>query len=194
MGGFLREEELPNSNSGKALERFIQDFDSFDISSLIGGLSDHIEHSEDVAQYYRIMLEFARLPRSVWREVKVRFVKSVEIAKAREFAQPYRVTFPTSDCTFMISPIPPEVPSTGEDGRRARANGLQAFTYAAKYLAKTSKGVGILVSVDGEYFQIDWCLIDQPWEPDAELDAKLAENSPFRTVSEQYRDSFLFRS
>jgi hypothetical protein len=55
-------------------------------------------------------------------------------------------------------------------------------------------GFGILISKDGEFYQIDWCLMDCPWEPDQEMEAKLANEFPFREVSEQRRDSFFFTS
>lgn len=71
--------------------------------------------------------------------------------------------------------------------------GLQNFTSAAMYLAISSKGIGILISRDSEYFQIDWCLIDMPWQPDPEMEKRLSKNNPFRAVSEKPLDSFLFQ-
>jgi hypothetical protein len=58
------------------------------------------------------------------------------------------------------------------------------------YDAGMSKGIGIQVSMDGAYFQIDWCLLTIPWERDAQMDAKLAENNPFRTAREKMVDGF----
>ena len=60
------------------------------------------------------------------------------------------------------------------------------------YDAKVSKGVGILISKDREYIQIDWCLLNVPWKPDSEMDTKLAENNPFRKANEKMINSFLF--
>ena len=60
------------------------------------------------------------------------------------------------------------------------------------YDAKVSKGIGILISKDGEYIQIDWSLLNVPWKPDPEMDARLAENNPFREAKEKPIKSFRF--
>jgi hypothetical protein len=93
MGAFLCEEDLPSPTSRAALERFVQDLENFDLSRLIGNLHDHIRESEQPYDYYRIMVEFAHVPRSVWREVKVRFLKSLETVEKKEFTRPFRCLF-----------------------------------------------------------------------------------------------------
>lgn len=190
MGAFLAEEAIPSSSSREILERFVQDLDSFDLSSLLGNLHDHIDRSDQPQDYYGILLEFASVPRSVWREVKLRFMKSLEAAQKGEFVLPFRLTFPATDCTFMIAPLPPEIPAAGSEGEEARTRGLTNLTFAAMYDAKTSTGVGIQISKDGEHIQIDWSLIKAKWKQNSEMDAKLAENSPFRPTSEKRLDSF----
>lgn len=194
MGGFLNDEELPGPNSRECLERFVQDVEEFDLSGLIGNLHDHIEKTDQPQEYYKIMLEFARLPRSVWREIKRRFVLSLEAVAKNEFVLPYRMTFPATGCTFVIIPMDPQLSVTGPEGEKTRAAGLQNLTHAAMYDAKTSKGVGIQVSKDGVYRHIDWCLLEIPWEQDSEMDKKLATGNPFRPAAEKKIDSFLFRS
>jgi hypothetical protein len=92
----------------------------------------------------------------------------------------------------MIAPLDPELPATGPEGEKTRVTGLGNLTYAAMYDAKASKGVGMLISKDGDYFQIDWNLVNVPWKPDAEMDAALAKNNPFREAKEKMIDSFLF--
>jgi hypothetical protein len=178
MGAFLNDEDLPTSKSRETLPRFVQDLEDFDLSGLIGNLHNHIERSEKPYDYYRIMLEFARVPRSVWREVKTRFMKSLEAVGRNEFTRPFRMTFPATDCTFMIAPLDPQIPATGPEGEKTRIMGLENLTYGAMYDAKASKGVGILISRDGEYIQIDWSLLDVPWKPDPEMDAMLAKEQP----------------
>ncbi len=192
MGAFLNEEETPTLQSHEILRRLVQDLNSFDLSGLLGDLHKHIERSDQPYDYYGILREFARVPRSVWREVKLRFVKSLEITAEKRFAQPFRLSFPDSDCTFMIAPLDPELPATGPDGERVRITGLTNLTSGAKYLAKTSKGVGILVSRDGEFVQIDWCLLTADWQPDPELEAWLSRSNPFRAVTEKYINGFHF--
>ncbi len=191
MGAFVGDEEFPTPTSREFLYSFVQDLDAFDLSQLIGSLRDNIQRSEQPDDYYRIMLEFARVPRSVWREVKIRFMKSLEAAQKKEIAQPFRLTFPATDCTFMIATLIPEVDATGPTGEEIRVKGLLNFTYGAMYDAKSSKGVGILISKVGEYVQIDWSLLNETWKPNPEMDAMLANNNPFREAKEKMIDSFL---
>lgn len=193
MGGFLNDEVLPGPGTRECLERFVQDVAEFDLSGLIGNLHDHIEKADQPQDYYKIMLEFARLPRSVWREIKRRFMLSLEAVAKEEFTLPYRMTFPATGCTFVIIPMDPQLPVTGPEGEKVRTIGLQNLTHAAIYDAKTSKGVGIQVSKDGAYRHIDWCLLDVPWKQDPEMDARLANGSPFRAAGEKQIDSFFFR-
>ena len=192
MGAFLGEQGLPDSKSREILRSFVQDMEAFDLSRLLGNLHDHIQRSEQPLDYYRIMLEFARVPRSVWREVKVRFLKSLEVVQEKKFTRPFRLAFPPTDCAFMIAPLDPEIPATGAEGEKVRITGLKNLTHAAMYDAKVSKGVGILISKDGDYIQIDWSLLDVPWKPDPEMDARLAESNPFRKAEEKKINSFLF--
>jgi len=156
MGAFLNEELMPTNKSRDVLQKFIQDFNEFDLSSLLGNLHDHINRSDRPHDYYRIMLEFARVPRSVWREVKTRLMLSLKALQKGEFVRPFRLTFPATDCAFMIAPLAPQIQATGPEGEKARIAGLRNLTDAAMYDGKASKGVGILVSKDAAYIQIDW--------------------------------------
>jgi hypothetical protein len=192
MGAFLGKQDLPTVTSRETLRRFVQDLEAFDLSRLISNLHDHIGRSKQPHDYYHIMLEFARVPRSVWRAIKVRFIMSLEAVKRKEFAPPFRLAFPASDCAFMIAPLDLQIPASGAASDKARLTGVRNLTYLAMYEAKVSKGVGILISKDGEFIQIDWHMLNIPWEPDPEIDAKLAKNNPFREVKEEMVDSFLF--
>lgn len=192
MGGFLNEEDLPFPGSQEVLRRFVQDHEAYDLSGLIGSLHDHIERTDQPYDYYAIMLEFARVPRSVWREIKLRFMKSLEAVENKAFTRPFRLTFPETGCTFMIMPMDPDVPATGQDGEQNRIRGLTNLTYAAMYDAKMSKGVGVLISKTGDYFQIDWSKMDVPWAQDLEVEAWLAESNPFRVAKEKMIDAFFF--
>ena len=121
-------------------------------------------------------------------------MKSLDAARDAQFTSPFRLTFPATDCTFMIAPLDPTLPATGPEGEKVRITGLQNITSAAMYLAKSKKGIGILISRDKECFQIDWCLIDRPWQFIPELEERLAKGSPFRSVSEKSVAGFLFRN
>jgi hypothetical protein len=194
MGAFLSgTDDLPSPQSREVLRRFVQDLDAFDLSRLLGSLHEHIENSAQPYDYYKIMLEFACIPRSVWRELKVRFTRALEAVQEKKFTRPFRVTFPGTDCAFMICALDPEIPATGDEGEKARVTGLQNLTLAAMYDSKVAKGVGILISKDSQYLQVDWALLNIPWQQDPEMDVRLAESNPFREVKEQQLHSFLFK-
>ena len=193
MGAFLSDADIPTPTSRRVLNAFVQDLEDSDLSPLLANLHNHIERIDRPYDYYDILREFARLPRSVWREIKLRLMKSLDAVRDGKFTRPFRLTFPKTDCTFMIVPMDPELPSTGPEGAQVRINGLSVLTYGAMYEAKTSKGVGIQISRDGEYIQIDWCLRNHTWKRDPQIEALLAESNPFREVNERSMDSFFFR-
>jgi hypothetical protein len=193
MVGYLSNLDLPVSGSKERLRDFIQDIESADLTYIMSNLLSHIQNPDKNKDYYKILLEFARVPRSVWREFKKRLLLSLDACKAGEFCRPFRFTFPATDCTFMIASLDPSLPSVGANGERMRVNGLQMLTLGAKYAAKSKVGVGLLVSKYGEYVQLDWCLVDQPWEYDPQMEKMLATSNPFRPVSEKMVDSFFFR-
>jgi hypothetical protein len=190
VGAFLWDEDLPTPKSRESSRRFVQDADDFDLSPLLANLHDHIERSEQPYNYYRIMLGFARVPRSVWREVKIRFMKSLQVVREGEFARPFRLAFPATVCAFMIAPLDARASTTGLEGEKLRVRGITNLT--AMYDTKTSKGVGILISKDGKDVLIDWSLLEVPWKQDEEMEAMLARNYPFREAKEKILNSFLF--
>ncbi|TCU13755.1 hypothetical protein [Rhizobium sullae] len=194
MVAFLSEFDLPVPGSRERLRAFVQDLEAFDLTSILGDLLAHIQNPDPNHDYYRILLEFARSSRSVWREFKLRLVKSLDACRAGNPCRPFRFTVSDNDCTFMIAPLDPDWPSAGPDGERMRTNALLMFTEAAKYAAKSTKGVGLLVSKDGDHICLDWCLLDYRWEKDAKIENLLATTDLFRDVKERMLDSFFFRT
>ena len=192
MVGFLSDMDLPEPGSMKRLGAFVQEFDDFDLSIIMSNLQSRIVNPEGRLEYYRIMEEFARVPRSVWREFKARLVISLKASEVGEPRRPFRFAFPRTGCTFMVASMDPDWPATGEDGYRMRMNAVTMFTEAAKYDLKTRVGVGLLISKDGEYFQLDWCLVDEPWAFDAKMEEFLTATSLFGPARERSVYSFFF--
>ncbi|MER9657739.1 hypothetical protein NKJ26_30665 [Mesorhizobium sp. M0152] len=192
MVAFLSEMDLPEPRSIEKLRAFVQDLGAFDISYIMRDLQGHIVNPERSTDYYRIMEEFASVPRSIWREFKSRLVISLEASKAGTPRRPFRFAFPTTDCTFMVASMDPDWPVIGEDGIRMRTNAVEMFTQAAKYDLKTRIGIGLLISKDGDHFLLDWCLIDEPWSANAKLE-DLLSTPLFGPAGERMVDSFLFR-
>ncbi|NKK61816.1 hypothetical protein GFM44_39375 [Rhizobium leguminosarum bv. viciae] len=192
LAAYMSDEKLPSTSSHKALERLFNDADQTDLSPIMNGLADHIQNPSASGDHSRIMLEFAKLPRSAWRAARERLDLSISQARNNQFDRPYRFYFPPTDCSFMFSPFIPGKPTIGSEGQEARRTGLQNLTSAAKYLSKAGRGVGVLVSKDGDFLHLDWCLIDEVWEHDPELEAHLATNNLFGTVREKKIDGYYF--
>jgi len=192
MVGFLSEQDLPKPNSKQQLQFFVQDLDEFDLSPIMRNLQEHIVNPAGGTEYYRMMEEFARVPRSIWRAFKQRFNISFQASASGQPQKPFRFAFPKTDCTFMIASLDPSWPSTGEDGLRMRSNAVAMFTEAAKYDLKTNVGVGLVISKDGEFYHMDWCLVEGPWETDPRIEQLLSDGL-FRPAKEKSVDSFLFR-
>ncbi len=192
MAGYLSDEPLPSPSSHKALERLVDDFDISDLSPIMNRLADHIQNPDGTGSYSRILLEFAKLPRSAWRLARERLDLAIKQAISGKFERPYRFHFPATDCSFMFSAMVPGMPTTGPEGEQARRKALTNLTTVAKYLGKTVKGVGVLVSKDGEHFHLDWCLIEHPWEQDPDLDAHLEKSNLFGAVREKKVDGYYF--
>jgi hypothetical protein len=93
----------------------------------------------------------------------------------------------------MITALDPKLPSTGAEGERLRINGLKMLTYGAMYDMRMERGVGIQISKDGEFYQIDWCRVDMPAARDPEIEALLEKCNPFRPTREKTINSFVFK-
>ena len=192
MFAFLSDKNLPEPGSIQRLHGFVQDLNAFDLSNIMRDLHRHIVNPEKSLDYYRIMEEFARVPRSIWREFKTRLVISLEASKVGKPHRPFRFAFPKTDCTFMIASMDPDWPTTGADGTKMRAKAVEMFTEAAKYDQKTQIGIGLLISKDGEDFLLDWCVIEKPWAIDPRIEELLATISPFSPASVRTVNSFFF--
>ncbi|MBL8587483.1 MAG: hypothetical protein JNK46_03045 [Methylobacteriaceae bacterium] len=193
MAGFLSDMEMPQPNSKEKLRNFVQDIQSFDISGIIRNLHDHIVVAGADTSYYRILEQFACVPRSIWREFKTRLVICIDACKARQARMPFIVGFPQTDCTFMIASMDPEWPVLGEGGTTLRLAALNMFTEAAKYHLKTRVGVGLLISLEDQYFNLDWCQIDRAWVYNSKLESIISDIGLFKTTKSQSINKFFFR-
>lgn len=172
---------LPEASSAEYVRRLIQDDHEWDLAPILRRVHDHLSVPELSDDYYDILLEFAKLPRSAWRAAKERIRLCIEKTQKAEFARPYRFTFPTTDCGFVFVPADPEWVKH-PDWPTMRVRGLEQLVRAHKYDQRLSKCIGILVAKDGKYFDILWCLIDHSWEEEPELQKALESDFPFREV------------
>lgn len=192
LAAYMSDEQRPSASSHKTLDRLFDDAAQTDLSPIMNRLADHIQNPDSGNDYVRILVEFAKLPRSGWRAAKERLDLVITQATNGEFERPYRFAFPPTDCSFMFSPFFPGMQTTGPEGEQTRRTGLLNLTTVAKYLGETAKGVGVLASKDGDHFHLDWCLIDHPWEQDADLEAHLERGNLFGAVREKKIDGYYF--
>jgi hypothetical protein len=195
VGGYIGEgdDAPPSFESYKNLHNLLPDEDTWNISYYLRTLRDNISHPDYNNDYYAILTEFVRLPRSMWREFKKRLVLCIENATDDKFAQPYRIAYPDRSMGFMLF-SPDSLFTNRTDWQVRRLEGLMNFTCLQKFDQKLQKCIGVQVAKDGEFFDIQWCMIDSPWEEDPELRAKLDANSPFRPVSEKNQFSYFLQN
>ena len=195
VGGYIGEgdDAPPSFESFENLHKLLPDEDTWNISAYLRTLRDHTSHPDYNGDYYAILTEFVRLPRSMWREFKKRLVLCIENATHDEFAQPYRIAYPDRNIGFMLF-SPDSSLTNSAEWKVAGLNGLMNFTYLQKFDQKLQKCIGVQVAKDGEFFDIQWCMIDSVWEDDPDLRARLDADSPFRPVSEKSQFSYFLQN
>jgi hypothetical protein len=192
VGGFIGDEEIPRYQSYENLHRSVDDEDTWNLIPLISGLHDHQTAEGYNEDYYRILIEFMRLPRSMWREIKKRFVLSVEKVDGNNSVLPYRVSFPDRDIGFVFIPMT-STDTSLPDWQSYKFMALTTLTALHKFDHKLGKAIGILFCKFGDYFDIQWCMIEEPWSDDSALRQKLDMDSPFRATSEKTMHGFFLR-
>lgn len=171
----------PTVQSVRSLYRLIQDAHEWDIAPLLRGLHDHVAMPDKSGDYYEILIEFAKLPRSGWRTVKERIRLCIEKTQKDEFAKPYRTVNPDTGCGFVFIPVVAELVRR-EDWPTIRTRALTQLAEAHKYDQRLPKCVGFLVAKDGTYYDIFWGLVAHEWVEDREFQRVLDEHFPFRPV------------
>lgn len=95
-----------------------------------------------------------------------------------------RVAAPKTDCGFVFVPVP--------RGIADPLAALASFTAAAKYDLRVRKQIGVSLARDGRDFIINWCLMESPWEYDAEMEEQLRRSNPFLSVKGKYSPRYTF--
>lgn len=150
--------------------------EEWDMSGIISKFPDRVTTDNAPTDYYPIVAELASLKRNELKEFKARFQLAVEKSRANEFARPYRIAIPRTDCGFVFIPLNIEF---FEHRRTALLN----MTLAHKYDQRLSKCIGVVIGKHQQgWFNAEWCFAQSPWQQDKEMDKLLAENNPFRAV------------
>ena len=157
--------------------RLQDDFESFDISFVIDQFQDKIIKNPENRDYYQIIKEIAKLHRAELREFKKRWTLSLEKSKNQEFTIPYRIVSLNTKCGFVFIPFLFE-------NKDKWHNALLNYTEAHKYDQKLDKCIGMIVyhNPDQKFWDMNWCLVNAPWEHDTEFEEVLRNNFPFREV------------
>ncbi|WP_315741621.1 MULTISPECIES: hypothetical protein [unclassified Bradyrhizobium] len=193
MGQYLSGDTavLPTDDSLKYLSNLKQNYSEFDIGPLLADIHRHIEHQANPYDYYEILRQFSRLPRSGWKEAKTRFSYCIEAVRKQEFRRPTRFAWPSLSVGFMFAAVDPKVMEE-KNFVELMKRGLLNLTAAHKYDQRLNCCVGVVMAKDKTDILIYWCVITQPWEFDAAMDAKLKENNPFLGVEEKVIPRFEF--
>jgi hypothetical protein len=191
LGQYLSGDEKtpPSKDSHKYLVALKQNSSEFDISTLLANLHCQVEHQANPYDYYEILRQFARLPRSGWKETKTRLAYCIKAIQKQEFRPPTRFAWKDLSLGFVFVPMDPKLNNAIE----LMGRGVINFTQAHKYDQQLNCCVGVVIAKDGEDFLLNWCVMTHPWEYDAELDAKLKESFPFRQVNEKVIPRFEFQ-
>ncbi len=166
-----------------------QSFDALRLLNLFGGriVSDAPAgtitpadlHGASV-DYYPIIRELAKLPRTDLAEFKQRF----ELAWRRAggfFNPPFMRMVSSTGVGFVFSPVP-------EGLEHQAQNGLANFVAAHMYDRRLTRCIGVAFVNEGASRFVWWMMREQPWSYDPEMEAFLKEN-PLSTV----RDSVVPR-
>jgi hypothetical protein len=192
MGQYLSGDEQtpPSKESYRFLEALKQNAEEFDISAILANIHRNIEITKEPNDYYRILQQFTRLPRSGWKEAKTRFIYALEAVQKGIFRVPVR--FSLCDCGYVFIPMDPELMKR-DDAAHLREAGLVNLTIAHKYEQHLPRCVGVHFAKDGADILIHWCLIEHPWEYDDVLENKLKESSPFLEVKQRVLPRYEFK-
>lgn len=181
----------PSEDSHKYLEALKQNSSEFDISTLLANVHRQVEHQANPYDYYEILRQFARLPRSGWKDAKTRLTYCIEAVKKQEFRPPTRFAWKGLSLGFVFVPVDPKLMAEN-NAIELMGRGLINLTLAHKYDQHLNCCVGVVIAKDGEDFLLNWCVMTHPWEFNAELDAKLKESFPFLEVKEKVIPRFEF--
>lgn len=194
MGQYLSGDEKtpPSLDSYKYLKAFEQNYSSFDLSPFLSNLSHQIEHQNGPFDYYEILRQFARLPRSGWKEAKTRLDYCIETLNAQKFRRPTRFAWPELSLGFVFVPMDPQLMEKG-NWPELMHRGLINFTTLHKYDQRLNCCVGVVMAKEGEEFLLNWCVMKHPWGSDTDLDKRLEGDSPFLEVKEKILPRFNFR-
>ena len=178
----------PSVKSNEYLKALKDNRQEWDYSNIGRIFADRITDTNNPKDYYKVITELARFNRSALKIFKERFDLALEKAIANDFTLPYRFVIPENGCGFVIIPITKDI-------TEKRKQYLFNLTLGHKYDQKLNKCIGLSITPDSDvYYFVEWCFIEYPWVYDDEIEIKLKNNFPFRSVKEHYTPTYTFNN
>lgn len=185
-GQFIEDncDDPPNSANEEIIERIVDDESEWNLGPLLLSFQENMLGEDFSTDYYKILLEVAKLPRSAWRGIKERIDLTHKNVQEDQSVLPYRFAYPPTDCGFVFVPVHSQL-SKNPDWPRMKIQAIKNFTYAHKYDQRLLTCIGVIASKHAEYIDLDWCYMSFPWKEDLEMQARLESDNPFRPVNEK---------
>lgn len=189
VGHFIAEmgASVPTPDLEVVVDRLVDETDTFDMLRFLNLFPDRITADAPAGMvkphdmvdagddYYPIVLEIAKLPRTDLAAFKSRFAWAWQ--RAGTLARPLFTRFVSSTgIGFVFAPVPKELEAHAQ-------NGLMNFVAAHMYEQRLRRCIGSSFVNEGEWRFISWALLDQEWQHNAAMEDYLREN-PLPTVRE----------
>lgn len=152
-----------------------------EFSFVMDSLDSRIAAQSDVyadTECYEILTELALLGRYELKALRQELRLGLEAVRANRFELPFRIAAVRTGCGFLVVPVTREFRDRAMDA-------LESLSLASKHELDLPRQIGIGMWRNSEFVEIEWIFFDGPNPSNPELDARLAQNYPFRTSSEQ---------
>ncbi len=188
IGQFLSREytECPSDDYIIFSKSLKQEFNDWDIMSILHTFKEKTIKSEKECDYYYIFKEIAKLTRDGLKNFKERYLFSMNIALSLEDAPLRTMTTTRTGCGFVFYTCQREQINSAKDI-------ITHWSKLYKYYNKLEKCVGsIFIGDKNGYFDIVWCYINESYEYDNILEHELAEYNPFLKQKKEQEELYSF--
>lgn len=187
IGQFLSDEHItkPSENYISFFDNFYNDTEDFDFSHIFDNFKDqHVKiYGEDnEREYYKIMIQFAKLRRAELKNLMPKLNRIVEEAKNGSKQVIENLMALDTDCAFFMGSLP----QFDNNKKQIANNALNNLTSLVKYHFKAEKCIGVFALGDKSNKSISllWCYIDEPWRYDLDMEKIVNEKYPFKSQME----------
>lgn len=146
----------------------------FEVASILKNFFDKIVLYENGREtdYHFILKEIAKLNRNELTAFSSRYSKSLQNVQTDKFALPLRFAIPRTGCGFVFVTLQ-------RRNKEHWYNALLNFVDIYRYKHKLEKCVGVIMSKDGQWFELNWAFSTGKWEFNDELEEALKNEAEF---------------